>query len=91
MAVKGLQPEELLGEDVRRHAAAVLGAPASTLGEIGAELVSLAALTAPDFDDQMSICYWWQVGGTGRACWTRHERDQLLSTHHSCEQLEQAR
>ena len=67
-AVKGVRPDEPLSADVRRHAAEVLGAPASTLGEIGAELASLAAATVPGFDDQMSICYWWQVNA---ACATR--------------------
>ena len=61
-AIKGVRPNKDLSADVRRHAAEVLGTPASTLSEIGAKLVCLAALTAPHFDDQMSICYWWQVG-----------------------------
>jgi hypothetical protein len=72
--VKGVRPDELLSNDVRRHAAEVLGAPASTLSNIGAALASLAALTVPHFDDQMSICYWWQVRTSGTQLGVDRER-----------------
>jgi len=39
----------------------VLGAPAPTLTAVGARLVRLAAASARELDDSMSVCYWWQV------------------------------
>ena len=65
-AVKGVRPDDPLSADVQRHAAEVFGAPTTTLTAVGARLVALAAAAAPKMDDNMSICYWWQVRSDDR-------------------------
>ena len=63
--VKGVRPDHPLSADVQKHLVEVFGAPAATLSVVGAQLTRLAAAAARNFDDSMSICYWWQVSGYG--------------------------
>ncbi len=75
--VSGLYADKL-NYDYKTLFCKVLGAPATTLTAVGAALVSLAADAARDLDDDMSICYWWQVSADSQLVLNPKTREPCL-------------